>query len=450
MNGKRSIILPLVTLLLLLLSCGVGYAQSTGAIVGTVKETTGAVIPGAVVKITNQGTGITREIASDDNGRYVAESLPVGVYDITTEVAGFKRFAHKEINLNVADRLNIDIVMEVGQVSEVVTVQGGPPVVQTETGAINYLISGNQVTNASGRGGAIYNNTTGTINLTNSTISENSAPTGPGGGLYFSSLGAGTGNITSCTITGNTAQGGGGIGVNNPGTVVTLKNTIVAGNTSPGSPDISGPVTSAGYNLIGDNSGATITATTGDQVGTSGSPINPLLGPLQNNGGPTLTRALLTNSPAIDAGNAFSLSTDQRGFTRPFDTAVGNVSDGADIGAFEVQASPATITATAGTPQTAVINTAFAVQLQATVRDAGNNPIGGETVTFTAPGSGASGTFPGAMLTATAVTNINGVATAPVFTANGVTASITCCSSLSNSGVGFTTIPERPRSLSGM
>ena len=146
MNGKQSIILPLVTLLLLLLSCGVGYAQSTGAIVGTVKETTGAVIPGAVVKITNQGTGITREIASDDNGRYVAESLPVGVYDITTEVAGFKRFAHKEINLNVADRLNIDIVMEVGQVSEVVTVQGGPPVVQTETGAINYLISGNQVT----------------------------------------------------------------------------------------------------------------------------------------------------------------------------------------------------------------------------------------------------------------------------------------------------------------
>jgi len=127
MNGKGSIILP-IAILLVLLSCGIGYAQSTGAIVGTVKETTGAVIPGAVVKITNQGTGITREIASDDNGRYVAESLPVGVYDITTEVAGFKRFAHKEINLNVADRLNIDIVMEVGQVSEVVTVQGGPVV----------------------------------------------------------------------------------------------------------------------------------------------------------------------------------------------------------------------------------------------------------------------------------------------------------------------------------
>lgn len=145
MYGKGSKTLPLA-ILLLLLSCGVGYAQSTGAIVGTVKEATGAVIPGAAVKITDTGTGITREITSDDNGRYVAESLPVGVYDITAEMTGFKRFAHREIKLNVADRLSIDIVMEIGQVSEVVTVQGGPPVVQTETGAINYLISGNQVT----------------------------------------------------------------------------------------------------------------------------------------------------------------------------------------------------------------------------------------------------------------------------------------------------------------
>src|SRR5678815_3977996 len=136
MNGKGSMILP-ITILLALLSCGVGYAQSTGAIVGTVKESTGAVITGVAVKITNVATGITREITTDDNGRYVAESLPVGVYDIIAEVAGFKRFAHKAINLNVADRLSIDIVMEVGQVSEVVTVQGGPPVVQTETGAIN-------------------------------------------------------------------------------------------------------------------------------------------------------------------------------------------------------------------------------------------------------------------------------------------------------------------------
>lgn len=132
--------------ILLLFSCGVGYAQNTGAVVGTVKEATGAVIPGAAVKITNLGTGIARETKSNDDGRYVAESLPVGDYEITAEVTGFKRFAHKGIKLNVADRLSIDIVMEVGAVTEVVTIVGGQPVVQTETGAVNYLISGDQVT----------------------------------------------------------------------------------------------------------------------------------------------------------------------------------------------------------------------------------------------------------------------------------------------------------------
>jgi Carboxypeptidase regulatory-like domain len=135
-----------LAILLLLLSYGVGYAQNTGAIVGVVKEATGAVIPRAAVKITNVGTGLTREVISDEGGRYVAESLPIGVYDITAEMSGFKRFADKGIKLSVADRLSIDIVMEVGQVTEVVNVEGVAPVVQTETGALNYFISGNQVT----------------------------------------------------------------------------------------------------------------------------------------------------------------------------------------------------------------------------------------------------------------------------------------------------------------
>src|ERR1044071_2191593 len=79
-----------------------------------------------------------------------------------------------------------------------------------------------------------------------------------------------------------------------------------------------------------------------------------------------------------------------------------------------------TITATAGTPQSAVIGTAFSTQLQATVRDNGGNPVHGASVTFTAPASGASGTFAGGTTTATVTTNSSGVATAPVFTANGV------------------------------
>ena len=80
----------------------------------------------------------------------------------------------------------------------------------------------------------------------------------------------------------------------------------------------------------------------------------------------------------------------------------------------------ASIVATAGTPQNASVTSGFATALQATVRDANSNPQSGVNVTFTAPGTGASGNFSGA-ITATAVTNASGVATAPAFTANGVT-----------------------------
>ncbi len=84
---------------------------------------------------------------------------------------------------------------------------------------------------------------------------------------------------------------------------------------------------------------------------------------------------------------------------------------------------PATITATAGTPQTATVHTAFATNLAATVKDSFGNPVSGATVTFTAPASGASGTFAGGVNTAT--TNAQGVATAPVFTANNIAGAYT-------------------------
>ena len=99
-------------------------------------------------------------------------------------------------------------------------------------------------------------------------------------------------------------------------------------------------MTSLGYNLSNDDGGGLLTAM-GDQINT-----DPMLGPLQDNGGPTFTHAPLTGSPAIDAGKNFTAgTTDQRGagFVRTFDDpsiANANGGDGTDIGAFEVQ--PAT------------------------------------------------------------------------------------------------------------
>jgi hypothetical protein len=234
----------------------------------------------------------------------------------------------------------------------------------------NSTVSGNQTGNGGGgilsagtaniTGSTVSGNTsltndggirnTGTMTLTNSTVSGNQAGGSSVGGGITS---GGTLTLVNVTVSNNTAGSGGGV-VRQGGTV-TLRNTIVAGNTATNNPDLVGTFTSAGNNLIGNGDGGSglTHGSNGDQVGTTASPINPLLGPLASNGGPTQTHKLLAGSPALDAGNncvttingcaagdpAAALATDQRGFTRPADAADANTTDTVDIGAVEMQAS---------------------------------------------------------------------------------------------------------------
>jgi CSLREA domain-containing protein len=160
------------------------------------------------------------------------------------------------------------------------------------------------------------------------------------GGGICSAIGS-TLTLTGSTVSGNTAGvEGGGIYTNNDGTLE-LANTLIASNSAPSSPDCRGLLMSLGYNLVGNNSGCDFPAASGDLIGTAASPINPLLGPLQDNGGATFTQALLPGSPAIDAGNPAAPgssdtacpATDQRGVARPQGAAC-------DIGAFEVDGLP--------------------------------------------------------------------------------------------------------------
>jgi hypothetical protein len=191
---------------------------------------------------------------------------------------------------------------------------------------------------AAGGGGGIYNE--GTFSGTNSTISDNSASLGGGiknvqtHYIFY----PGSSNIISSTISNNSANDGGGLYSFSPGTQ-RPRNTIIARNSSANGPDVKGDLTSQGFNLIGNNSGATVLSPqVSDQIGTAASPIDPRLGPLQNNGGPTFTHALLLGSPAIDKGNSNGATADQRGFGRRKDIpALANASggDGADIGALE-------------------------------------------------------------------------------------------------------------------
>jgi hypothetical protein len=190
----------------------------------------------------------------------------------------------------------------------------------------NSTVSGNKT---SGSGGGLVN--AGTLTLTNSTVSGNSA-TSDGGGIENYPGTTGATNLTNSTISGNSATRGGGLA--SSGTL-TLANSIVANNPNGGNCFNyaflgSAPITSHGYNLDSDGS-CQLTAPT-DQPST-----DPLLGPLQNNGGPTLTRALLPGSPAIDAipwgtnGCGTTLIGDQRWQARP--PALGGH---CDLGAYEV------------------------------------------------------------------------------------------------------------------
>jgi hypothetical protein len=188
----------------------------------------------------------------------------------------------------------------------------------------NSTLSGNS------GGGGIFNK--GTLTVGNSTLSGNSSAVAGGGidnDLY------GTLTVSNSTLSGNSSAYSGG-GISNDGTL-TVSNSIVAGNGATFfGPDLFGPLTSHGHNLFGDGTDAGGFDPT-DLVGTASSPIDPLLGPLQDNGGPTQTMALLPGSPAIDAGDNTNAPTwDQRGPGYP------RIVNGIiDIGAFEVQAPAA-------------------------------------------------------------------------------------------------------------
>ncbi len=190
----------------------------------------------------------------------------------------------------------------------------------------NSALSGNRAN--AGNGGAIAAGSAGggispgQVTITNATMSGNSA-SGGGGGIATSA----TTSIANSTIDGNTAGSSGGA-FNTATGALTLRNTIVAGNNAPTGVNCQGSVTSQGGNV---DSGASCGLT-----GPFDSSLtDPLLGPLANNGGPTLTRAPLTFSPAIDLGlDAGCPAQDQRGAARPQD----GDSDGAatcDIGAVE-------------------------------------------------------------------------------------------------------------------
>jgi len=373
---------------------------------------------------------------------------------------------------------------------------------------------------SSTRGGAVALFGGSVATIADSTFSGNFASIGggidvqtavPGGLTAATSV-----SVLRSTITGNGVVGGSsGGGLFASQVAVTVVDSIITGNTDNNGTedDVAAMFTSASSNdLLGVGTGATglTNGQNGIRFGDAANPLNPMLGPLQNNGGPTPTFAPLPGSPALDAGSGTSdPGTDQRGVVRgqvidigayqatastlrvfypspgtagqgqafaveavdslgqlsydDRDTLTFTSTDpnalipsgtltngfGGFVATFKtaglqsltatdastglsgtqsgilIQAGPATSgKATSGTPQSAVVGTAFATPLGVEVLDSLGNPVAGVSVTFTVlPGSEASATFGGGSTTVTVATNAQGIASATGLVAGSVAGS---------------------------
>ncbi|HKY62213.1 MAG TPA: choice-of-anchor Q domain-containing protein [bacterium] len=324
----------------------------------------------SVIGLTMTGGDVTSD--SDDGGAIDTNEVDLTLQEVVLtgndagRGGGLYYDGNEGVNLVIIDS-TID-----GNVVEEIAPQGGGfcgggggiYIQQGNVSIVGTTISNNQALSDSG--GGICDDSE-YLFLTNSTVSSNTA-LGDGGGIVSS---GGLKGLYNVTIAFNEATEGAGGGMFNGGNsdderfTTEIFNTIVAQNTAASSPDCIGEFLTGGNNLIGqigpnDQCTNFVDGSNGDQVGTDTAPIDPLLGPLADNGGPTQTHALLVGSPAIDRGNPngcqaldfdafvpdssdplvfFTLTDDQRHLTRPvaiLDPAVPIC----DIGAFEVQATP--------------------------------------------------------------------------------------------------------------
>jgi hypothetical protein len=144
----KTTVVPIAAVLVLLVAAALPSAAqtATGQITGAITDATGATVTGVRVKITNTLTGLTRETASSDRGTYAVPQLPVGTYVITAEKDGFKLAVSSANELKVDQVLRVDMIMELGALTESVEVVGRSVALDTETASIGHVITERQVT----------------------------------------------------------------------------------------------------------------------------------------------------------------------------------------------------------------------------------------------------------------------------------------------------------------
>lgn len=313
--------------------------------------------------LTIDGTSIAGDVIIDGNGA----SRIFHVQPMTFTLKGLTLQNGAELNSGVEDttgrggaiRASANVVIEDSILQNNRSEGAG--------GAINLSGGGNSLTirrttfsnnSAFNKGGAINSERSIAVTIVNSTFSGNTADAngngqGEGGAISVRMDNSTPVSIDSSTFTLNSAESGGALlwrvvnGGANPQPVI--RNTIIAQNTATTFGADIGETNEGGgstfspdydYNIIGNATGVTgvTNGVDNNQAGSTGSELDPMLQALASNGGGTLTHAILAGSVAVDTGNSFGVTTDQRGELRPSDhpAVVNGAGDAADIGAFEI------------------------------------------------------------------------------------------------------------------
>src|SRR6516162_10041590 len=136
----------LLGLLFWLFLASLAFAQSDrGTITGSISDSTNAVIPGASIVATNDETGAKYETISTETGNYTLTQVPPGVYQLSVELPGFKKYVRQGITVLVAQTLRLDVSLEVGAATDEVTVNADAPLLRTESSEVSHNVATGQL-----------------------------------------------------------------------------------------------------------------------------------------------------------------------------------------------------------------------------------------------------------------------------------------------------------------
>ena len=135
-----------LVLALLTFAASPAMAQlDTASLVGTVRDASGAVLPGVSVVATHVETGVTAATVTNNSGQYVFPSIRIGTYSVSAELTGFRRSVQNDVRLQVQDRAEVNFALQIGAMTEEVVVQGRPELLQTQTADIGNVVDERQV-----------------------------------------------------------------------------------------------------------------------------------------------------------------------------------------------------------------------------------------------------------------------------------------------------------------